>query len=380
MTDEYLCGPARWLHAAVVVLFVCALPAEARAYPQYAGRSDFNCSDCHYNPTGGGLVTGWGRTSRESSFELGDPDEFPGHADVTGYGESQQPKLEFDVGADARALPLFSAGSGPTTAVFVPMLFEVGAVASYGGLMAYVTGTPRKGTPSGSPIVPFSREHWLGYAITPTLWLRAGRMVLPFGIRSPDHTQYVRQDFGFDKWDQSYSAELDWVRDDIAVSASFFVGDLLDEPPRLRPIGGVLRSSYTFGSVAEIGVSGLMSKSSAVERVAGSVFTRIRPFSTTYVLGEFALQQSTLRALSQDVSNQAAYLRAGWFVQTPLDLFLEVGYRDISSDWDLSRYRVGVGANWQALQWFEFIPQVMAENVAGVGTDYVLMTQLHLLY
>ena len=240
--------------------------------------------------------------------------------------------------------------------------------------------TSRKGTPSGAALVPFSREHWLGYAFSNQLWIRAGRLVLPFGIRTPDHTQYVRQDFGFDKWDQSYSAEIDWVGDDLTLSGSFFIGDLVDEPRRLRPIGGVLRSTYVFGDIAELGASGLISKSSAVERVAGSVFARVNPFRTTYVVAEGALQRETLRALDESVSTHAAYLRAGWFVQPELDLFSEAGYRDLSGDLDLSRYRLAVGANWQALQWFELIPQVMTEHIPDIGNDFTLMAQLHLLY
>ncbi len=366
--------------ACLVALIAWLWPSAAGAYPQYAARGEFSCSACHYNPTGGGLINDWGRTSRDSTYDLGDPNDFPGHADATGYDDTNQATLDFDVGADGRLLPLFAGGDGPTTALLVPMLFELGGVASYGGFWAYATVTSRKGTPSGMPIVPFSREHWLGYAFSPDLWLRAGRMVLPFGIRNPDHSQYTRQDFGFDKWDQTYSAELDWEKQDFSLAASFFVGDLVDEPPHLRPIGGVLRSSYVFASLAELGFSGLLSKSSAVEKTALSLFTRINPLHTAYVLGEFALQQATLRELEEKVTTRAAYVRAGWFVRAPVDLFVEAGYRDISGDLDLERYRVGVGANWQVLQWFEFIPQLMVEEVSAVGTDYVAMTQLHLMY
>ena len=37
-----------------------------------------------------------------------------------------------------------------------------------------------------------SRNHWLGYRFSNQLMLRGGRINLPFGVRTPDHTMWVR--------------------------------------------------------------------------------------------------------------------------------------------------------------------------------------------
>jgi hypothetical protein len=324
------------------------------------------------------LVNGWGLTSREATWDLGDPSEFPGHADIDGTGDSERPELEFDVGGDARLLPLLATGAGPTSAVLAPMLFELGGVAAYDGLLVYATVTPRKGTPS-LPIVPFSREHWVGYSFGDST-VRAGRLVLPFGIRTPDHTQYVREDFGFDKWDQDYALEVDWQPANVSVSLAAFLGDLLDDPARLRAAGGVLRVAYTFDTLLEVGISALASRAPARDRVAGSAFARVRPYDETYLIGEYALQRFRLRELDENRSTYAGFARAGWFALPELDLFVEGGIRDVSGQLNLAKSRLGLGASWHAMQWFELIPQVLAEKLPDVGTQYVAMAQLHLMY
>src|SRR6185295_9409854 len=39
-----------------------------------------------------------------------------------------------------------------------------------------------------------SRNHWLGYKFNKELMVRIGRINLPFGIRTPDHTMWVRSE------------------------------------------------------------------------------------------------------------------------------------------------------------------------------------------
>jgi hypothetical protein len=131
-----------------------------------------------------------------------------------------QPKI--DLGLDVRLLPLLGtdgdATIGPT---LIPMLAEVGGAVALGPWMFYGTITGKK----QAGYLLTSREHWLKYRASSGLDLRLGRMVLPFGIRQPDHTQYVREDFEFDKYDQSYGLEVDFRGDRKSGKRCLFQGD-----------------------------------------------------------------------------------------------------------------------------------------------------------
>ena len=369
----------RWVFELLLGFFVLLMAHNATAYPQYIGRGDSRCADCHYSPTGGGLLNSWGRERRPSSFDLGNPEDWFGHGDASGVGATGSPEFGFDVGGDVRTLPLLSRGDSPGAVAFIPMLIEVGAVAAYGPLQLYGTMTLRKGVGDGPPYLLFSREHWLKYALNSRLALRAGRMVLPFGIRTPDHTQYVREDFGFDKYNQSYALELDWTREDLTLSAAGFAGDPVYEAPDRREAGGALRGSYFIVKPFEVGVSALVGRSDARNRVALGPFLRVTPVEGVYVLGEFAYQKFDYQRSDQTLSENALFGRAGWFVLPALDVYLEAGYRKLSGGTDFDKLRYAVGANWQLYKWFEFIPQLMVEQ-QDAGTQLFAMGQLHLIY
>src|SRR5688500_18791018 len=100
------------------------------------------------------------------------------------------------------------------------MLVEAGGAAAFGPVMAYATATARRAGVERTPDTLFSREHWLQLRLSESTTVRAGRIVLPFGLRVPDHTQYTREAFRFDKWDQSYAVELDLAHEAFMLSAA----------------------------------------------------------------------------------------------------------------------------------------------------------------
>jgi hypothetical protein len=363
--------------AALVALTLCTAPA--KAYPYFVGLRHINCAECHYSPTGGGLINDWGRSSRGVTF--GGTDDWSLHSDATGYDAAHAPSLQADFGLDARAMGALVVDGSGASGLFFPMLLELAAVVSYGPVQAYASVTPRKGTPGGSPYLLFSREHWLLFRVANQVAVRAGRLVLPFGIRNPDHTQYVREDFGFDKFDQSYALELDVSRDDFTVSAAGFVGDLLWVPPDRQERGGVVRGSFNLDDDRGlVGASLLGSHSVARDRIAGSLFTGLRPLERGYVLAELAAQHFAAGRTDSTLTTGAGYLRLGWFLTDAVDLYSEGGYRRIVDNPALTKWRAALGSNWQAWHWLELIPQVMLEHLNGRGSELVVMAQAHLLH
>jgi hypothetical protein len=348
---------------------------EASAYPYFVGLRAINCAECHYSPTGGGLINDWGRSSRGVTF--GGTDDWSLHTDAKGYDGAGAPHLQFDFGLDARAAGVLA---GPSAAFF-PMLLEVGGVTAYGPLEAYASITPRKGTPGGSPYLLFSREHWLLLRVASQMSVRAGRLVLPFGIRNPDHTQYVREDFGFDKWDQSYALEFDVSRDDYSLSAAAFAGDLTWAAADVQERGGVVRAALNLSDDRGfVGASLLASHSVARDRFAGSVFTGLRPFDHGYLLAEVAAQRLLAGRTDSTLTTGAGYLRLGWFVTDAVDIYTEEGYRLITDHSELTKWRAAIGSNWQLWSWFELVPQLMVEHLNGSGSELVAMAQVHLLH
>ncbi|MET0411017.1 MAG: hypothetical protein ABW217_06960 [Polyangiaceae bacterium] len=363
------------LLASGVLALLVLCTREASAYPYFVGLRAVNCSECHYSPTGGGLINEWGRSSRGVTF--GGTDDWSLHSDAKGHDQKGAPALQLDFGADARAALVLA---GPSVAFF-PMLLELQGVAAYGPVEAYIGITPRKGSPGGSPYLLFSREHWLMLRLASQVSVRAGRLVLPFGIRNPDHTQYVREDFGFDKWDQSYALELDISSDDYTLAAAAFAGDLTWEAADVQERGGVVRGTLNLSDDRGfVGAAVLGSHSVARDRIAGSVFTGLRPLDHGYVLAEVAAQRLVAGRTDSTLTTWASYVRLGWFLTDAVDVYTEEGYRLSIDHSELAKWRAALGSNWQVWSWFELVPQVMVEHLNGRGSELVAMAQIHLLH
>jgi hypothetical protein len=377
MTAAARCGGGRQTHWVRLWLVLAALSwlllsGSARAYPQFVFLGLGDCDACHHSPTGGGLPTSWGRSAVSPTFG-GTTEDAWGHTDLD--VPSTSPRV--DLGADLRVMALATedrdGSAGPS--VF-PMLTELGGAAAWKGWTLYASATARD---AGTTRLLASREHWLGYAWLPSVRLRLGRVALPFGIRQPDHTQYVRQDFGFDKWDQSYGLELDLRAGDWALFANGFVGDLSRPAPR-QERGTVMTLQRRVAGDSSVGLSLLTSASTARTRVAASAQARIDVGRGVYTLAELAAQYLGARASSSSLTGVASYLRLGWFVRPDLDLYAEGGQRSILHAGDFAKLRAGIGLNWQLLGWLELAPQVQAEGRARLPTRFTALAQLHLVY
>lgn len=369
----------RFLAGAAVFFILGLLGAPAAAYPQFVFKGNGDCGSCHHSPSGGGFPNRWGRESLDVSFGK-DWGLGPANDDLA-YDPANPAGFAIDLGADVRLVPLFGTdGDGSLGPTLIPMLTEIGGAVSFGRFIAYGGVTANKVYGEPPSYVVASREHWLGYRAGSGVDIRAGRLVLPFGIRQPDHTQYVREDFGFDKWDQSYGLEVDIRREGWSLFANAFAGDLSQVPGERQERGIVLTPALELEGGTSVGLSVLASTSSARNRAAGSLFGRASLGGDAYVLGEVAIQHHDAKDGPSKLSTVGEYVRLGWFARPAMDVFVEAGHRAFLNADGLAKGRVGLGLNWQLFNWFELAPQVLAEARTGLPSRVIGMAQLHLVY
>jgi hypothetical protein len=322
------------------------------------------------------LPNRWGRESLDVAFDTG---VGWGNEDLA-YDRAAPGTLKLDFGLDVRLVPLYVADGDGTNFAVIPMLTELGGAAALGHWTLYGTATTRTQEGGGPNYVFMSREHWLKYDAGGGFDVRIGRMVLPFGIRQPDHTQYLREDFEFDKYDQSYALEVDFRGTEWSVFGSLFVGDVSYEPRERQERGLAITTVRELGQGAALGASALFSASSARNRGAGSLFARSPLSANTYVLAEVAAQHFAANEGDATLSTLAEYLRLGWFARPEMDVYLEAGHRAFLNADGLTKGRVGLGLNWQLWRWLELAPQVIAEARSGLSNRLIVMGQLHFTY
>jgi hypothetical protein len=174
-------GSAKML--AVVATWLLAMAGAARAEPYIAARMGMKCVQCHANPTGGGLRNVFGNTYAHTTLAQrqlgGDQDLWTGqlakwvaiggdaranytYVEVPHQGETNEFETE-----EARAYLEFSA---------IP-----------GRLSVYLD---QRMAPGNSENMEANARWWVREN---ALYVKAGRMYLPFGYRLEDDNAFVRQ-------------------------------------------------------------------------------------------------------------------------------------------------------------------------------------------
>lgn len=220
---------------------------DARAYPQWQLLSGANrCNQCHFSPSGGGLLNGYGRDA--SGDELS---SFGGNGAFL-HGAAELPDW-LRLGGDFRgAFVANDVGNpdGVRRALF-PMQADLQArVALPSGVSVYASVGVRGQVRRNDDLVPqynyqpidgsrfISREHYAMWQPQPLgPYARAGRFYAPFGLRLAEHVTYVRRDLGFNLLQETYNLSGGYVAEGWEAHVTAFAPDFL------RHMGGSERGA-----------------------------------------------------------------------------------------------------------------------------------------
>ncbi len=192
-------------------LAVC-FASDAHAYPQFQFSTDnVRCSECHFAPTGGGLINAWGREEATDTISRGGDGAF--------FNDLIALPNFLSLGGDFRGVAgaRLNEANGPDRLIF-PMQADLYARAAVGdfslNLSVGLRGAARNAeSASTSRIV--SREHTLLWQPKTTgSYARVGRFYAPYGLRQVDHTNYIRRDLGFYAIEETYGVTGGYLKDD----------------------------------------------------------------------------------------------------------------------------------------------------------------------
>jgi hypothetical protein len=180
------------------------LSSRAWAEPRFALREGLPCSDCHVNRTGGGMRTPFGIAWAQTHLPTF---RTPGAMDPR-LGQSVQfgANLRLD---ERTVLPAHTAIGGSKYATSAGSSFDISEGNVYvraelvpDALSVYIDETV---APEGAS----AREAFVLYSGLPAgLYLKAGRFMLPYGLRIYDDASFMRQQTGFTYANQDLGVEI----------------------------------------------------------------------------------------------------------------------------------------------------------------------------
>ncbi len=290
--------------AVTVMLIAFGAARRAEAYTWMIRYGHSSCVSCHVDPSGGGLLTSYGRDegadvlrTRWSSNEDDDALERQGqflwgHVHTPDWlllGGSFRPAL-----MDTRV----SAG-GMTNSSATPILMQADLRAGIkaGGWRASATlGVVSTGGAYDSIAGALvSREHWVGYTFGgDTFMVRAGRMNLPYGLRVIEHDLWIKQSTRTDINDQQqHGVAFAFNNQLIRAEVMGILGNYQISPDAFRERGYSAYAEIDPVAGYAVGVSSLVTHAAediqlhlANTRQAHGVFARIAPWTPLAVLGE----------------------------------------------------------------------------------------------
>lgn len=208
----------RWLFLLTLVFVALRAPA-AQAYPWLIKHGFAQCGSCHVDPMGGETLRGMGRMMGESVLAMPWGQATPSSAAQLLFAVPESEVVH--VGGSLRGMLIGNLETAQARAF--PMQLDLTAGFDLGGFtLAGSVGASRAsrryehaskarvlGNVEDEGVLLVSRNYWLGYHIDDAWMVRAGRLNLPFGLRIPEHTMWVRAETFTDREsDQQHGASV----------------------------------------------------------------------------------------------------------------------------------------------------------------------------
>jgi hypothetical protein len=308
-------------------LLLAAAPAGAE--PIFLARQYARCTTCHFSPTGGGLLTPYGRSlTREELSTMG-----RGHSTATAAGPDGEQAFLFgmlgrrlgnlSLGIDLRPGRVEVAFPGGQENRNLLMNAEITAAFRARGWTVYGELGRQPLRAEGTRVDSF--EHWVGYQSEKGLGFRAGRFLPAYGIKFSDHTAYNRRPLGLDTFDQIYGVELSHTTDRHLVQLAAGPGraDSIIDDDGTRGFVASARVQLDLSTRAVLVASGLFHDGARLAPRNGSAgiavgFSPIRRL-TIWTEGDAQFQQGLSGAPSYVLVNETGFevYRGIWLKVSP---------------------------------------------------------------
>lgn len=266
-----------WLRVVLVGLaFVGASwTRDAHAYAWMIRQGQAKCGNCHVDPSGGELLTHMGRVMSESNMSTNWGDESVTDKSKLLFGLDEPNNVR--VGGSFRWMNIYDTGAKQDAFKTFPMQMDGYGAADFGWLQvgaslgaarigraathsraAQVTKVTFKDTDDADArkFALISRWHWLGFELSDSMLLRVGRMNLPFGLRTSEHTLYARESTKTDREsDQQHGIALADSGGPWRYEMMFSLGNFQIGPDDYRERGYAGQFEYLFNPNLALGVS-----------------------------------------------------------------------------------------------------------------------------
>lgn len=232
------------------MLMFLIVGTKTMAFPEMVKHNYPHCSSCHLSPSGGGVLTEYGR---EISEELLSFASVEGEEDFA-YGLVKTPKWLSLMGL-FRRVNLYMNVPNQDKYRSIPMESDL-EIAVHDKTWIVDATVGYKYLPKGqrSDNYFLSRRHFIAFRPNDNVSVRGGRFFPNMGIMTPDHIIPTRRDIGFDEGMETYNLEFAYLQRNWSAFLTLYTsrGDV---PDALKEKGVILTPAIILAQHYKVGLN-----------------------------------------------------------------------------------------------------------------------------
>jgi hypothetical protein len=349
-------------------VILCGFINAASAFPEMTVHGYVNCTACHISPSGGGVLTEYGRGLSRDLLSLQQ-----GLQPETEASEEAIPKW-FLPGGDVRIIQTYLDTPTLRRGDFFLMQTEFMAAIRW-MKWTVVASLGIKGGPNSVEDRNdlHSRVHYLMYQVAETTSVRAGRFLPQYGLQEPNHTIVTRQGLGFGESSETDNLEIASAgeRWDLFATA---IGGRPEDTNKEAEKGFALSTSYNFLDKNKLAFNIYQGKNSRGGRWLAGLWGIFSLSEKFFLLSEIDHQWSNAiasRTTSAEKRGIASYQRLGYQVAQGLQIYAvhQLSYLDFDSV--LSRQDAfGPGIDLFPMEHLEIRAEFLKQRMMSRSPDY----------
>jgi len=328
---------------ALLLFLSLLLPISALAFPELTRYGYNSCTACHVSPSGGGLLTSYGRSLSSEILSTWGTEKDAGLFWRAVDRETIEKYLL--VGGDIRGVQVHHENINAKDGRFIYMQSDVELGFNqerWGGAIAI-------GEVQNNVWKPFARSYYAFWRPRDELTVRAGRFLPSYGLRLPDHIAFTRSFLGFGLDGIRDGAEAQWTGETWTLNLTEAKQFGASSPEAATSA----QAQFFFSDRFKVGGNIWSGRSDSMNRFLSGIWGILGFTKNLYLLSEIDRQIKS--GNGTNVRSVVTFNRLGYTILKGLDVFFqnEILHADLSVE-SSNTDRNGLGLQFYPLPHFGF--------------------------
>lgn len=356
----------------LLFLISLSLPIASWAFPENVRHGYFTCIACHVSPSGGGVLTPYGRSLSAELMSTWGTAKTSGFLFTDNEDENKNPPW-WRSNIFLRGVQTRRNSPAVEKAQFIPMQadLEAGVDIDTLAVIGSVGFRAKDSSQSKELNQFFSRKHYGLYRVNDNWTARAGKFMFSFGLNGPDHVTATRRGLGWDQGSESYNLETSYNGEKSTTILSL-LSDAPAEGSIVKDKGFAINQAFFLGGDSKVGFSGFVGGQALYDRSVLGPYWIWSLTKDVYLDSEIFYQQKKIKATALSQNGYATFHRLGYEVTKGLNVFAQFDRSFLDTSDESSKYdSYGPGVQWLPYPHFEVMSYLGKEKAYGQGaTDF----------